>query len=69
MRGEEAKTNNLIAGTPTLTTADITASFKEIRSDETAQIIGLTCHLAHWRVFGHLNQLPLDEFHLKQLFI
>lgn len=63
------KTNLLIAGTPTLTTADIMIAFKEIQSEVTAQLIGLTCHLAHWRVFGHLNPLPLDPFHMKQLFI
>lgn len=59
----------LVPGTPNLHHLDIEAALNQITSEDTAQMIGLVCHLAHWRVFGHLNPLPLDPYHLKQLFI
>jgi hypothetical protein len=31
--------------------------------------VGLVAHLSYWLVFGHLSPLPLDKFHIKQLFI
>jgi hypothetical protein len=44
-------------------------ALKEIQSEKTARLIGLTCHLVYWSVFGHINQLPLDSYHKKLLFI
>ena len=32
-------------------------------------MIGLIAHFVYWVTFGHVNQLPLDNYHLKQLFI
>jgi len=40
---------------PTLNESDIMRALKEIQSDETARLIGLTCHLVYWSVFGHIN--------------
>ena len=59
----------LLAGTPTLTFADIQVAFNVIQSEETAKLIGQLCHLAHWRIFGHFNSLPLDPYHMQQLFV
>ena len=41
----------------------------EIQSEKIARFIGLICHFVYWTVFGHLNQLPLDTYHKKQVFI
>ena len=68
-KGEDAKTNLLVAGLPRINEGDIHVAFSQIQGEETAKLIGLICHLAHWRVFGVLNPLPLDSYHLKQLFI
>jgi hypothetical protein len=32
-------------------------------------MIGLIAHFVYWAVFGHINKLPLDSYHRKQLFI
>lgn len=29
----------------------------------------MIAHLAYWNIFGHLNSLPLDMYHMKQMFI
>jgi len=58
-----------MAGAPQLTEADLNLAKDEITSDETAKLIGLIVHLTYWSVFGHLNPLPLDKYHIKQLFI
>lgn len=44
-------------------------TFNEIQSDRIARLTGLVSHFVYWCVFGHVNQMPLDEYHLKQLFI
>lgn len=44
-------------------------TFDEIQSDRIARLTGLVSHFVYWCVFGHVNQMPLDEYHLKQLFI
>ena len=44
-------------------------TFDEIKSDRIARLTGLVSHFVYWCVFGHINQMPLDEYHLKQLFI
>ncbi len=44
-------------------------TFDEIYSDRVARLIGLVSHFSYWVVFGHVNQLPLDNYHLKQLFV
>lgn len=31
--------------------------------------MGLISHFVYWSVFGHLNANPIDDYHLKQLFI
>jgi len=30
---------------------------------------GLLAHFVYWCTFGHINEMPLDDYHLKQLFI
>ena len=42
---------------------------QEIKKVKTAKLIGLIAHLAYWNVFGHFNSLPLDMYHMKQMFI
>lgn len=59
----------LLAATPVITEAEIKEAINEITNEETAKLIGLICHLVYWSVFGHLNPLPLDKYHMKQLFI
>lgn len=61
--------NALDSRTPNLTEEDIAIAQREITRSSTAKLVGLICHLSYWIVFGHLNPLPLDKFHLKQLFI
>ena len=56
-------------GVPKLTDLTITAAYEEIQEQTTSKVIGLIAHLAYWNVFGHFNELPLDNYHMKQLFI
>ena len=69
MAADNKNSNALVAGKPNLTEADINAAKDEITNENTAKLIGLICHLAYWNVFGHINHLPLDKYHMKQLFI
>jgi len=41
----------------------------EITSERVARLVGLISHFVYWSVFGSINQMPLDDYHLKQLFI
>ena len=59
----------LIDGAPKLTYRNIEDALKEVSNENTAEIIGLLSHLTYWIVFGHLNREPLDDYHLKQVFI
>ena len=34
-----------------------------------AKLIGLCAHFTYWSVFGEFNPMPLDDYHMKQLFI
>lgn len=52
-----------------ITSFDILHAFREIEQEETGRLIGLVAHFVYWVVFGHLNDSPLNQFHLKQLFI
>ena len=54
---------------PPLESSHIEAAKKLIRSNSTAKLVGLIVHLTYWSVFGHINPLPLDKYHMKQLFI
>ena len=47
----------------------IDETFEEIQSEHVARMMGLISHFVYWCVFGHLNNQPIDEYHLKQLFI
>jgi hypothetical protein len=70
-REDQKNSNALVLGKPNLLQSDIEAAKEEItdQNGNTAKLIGLICHLAYWNVFGHLNPLPLDKYHMKQLFI
>ena len=59
----------LEATAPQLKESDIKEALNVITDAETAKLIGLIAHLVYWNVFGHLNSMPLDRYHLKQLFI
>lgn len=52
-----------------LTESHIEMTFDEIRSDRVAKLIGLCSHFVYWSVLGNFNSLPLDDYHMKQLFI
>ena len=52
-----------------IATKHIHMTFEEIKSDRIARLTGLVSHFVYWCVFGHINQMPLDDYHLKQLFI
>lgn len=41
----------------------------EIYSDRVARLIGLVAHFVYWTIFPHINTLPLDNYHLKQLYV
>jgi hypothetical protein len=47
----------------------IELTFEEIKSERVARMTGLISHFVYWCVFGNINQMPLDEYHTKQLFI
>ena len=66
---KEKKNLAFVQGKPTLTEANIETTKNELTKESTAKLIGLVAHLAYWRVFGHFNDLPLDKYHQKQLFI
>lgn len=34
-----------------------------------AKLVGLCAHFVYWSVMGHFNEVPLEEYHMKQLFI
>ena len=59
----------MVAAKPNLSNEDIEEAQNEIIKESTAKLIGLIAHLTYWSVFGHLNPLPLDKYHMKQLFI
>lgn len=63
------KGGNLHFDKSVLTCHHIQRTFEEIHSERTARLIGLIAHFVYWVTFGHINQLPLDNYHLKQLFI
>ena len=63
------KVGSLDVRTPALVEEDIHKAKDEITQERTAKMVGLICHLAYWSVFGNLNKLPLDSYHIKQLFI
>ena len=44
-------------------------TFDEIQSERMAKLIGLCAHFCYWAVFGGFNPMPLDDYHMKQLFI
>ena len=55
---------------PSLHIKDVMKALKEIQSERVARLIGLVSHLVYWTVFGsHINQLALDAYHKKLLFI
>ncbi len=47
----------------------IEETFAEIQGPYVARMMGLISHFVYWSVFGHLNANPIDDYHLKQLFI
>ena len=55
----------LLGATPNITEAEIRDAINEITNEDTAKLIGLICHLVYWSVFGHMNPLPLDKYHMK----
>ena len=69
LASKDAKISSLDSRTPVLTEDDISRAKDEITRESTAKMVGLICHLTYWSVFGNLNKLALDSFHIKQLFI
>lgn len=54
---------------PLLTRDDIKAALFEIDSEHFARFIGIMAHLIYWCLFGHINQVPLEDNYKKDLFI
>lgn len=54
---------------PSLSKDDITDAIAEIDRKEYSRLIGLMSHLVYWSVFGHINQIPLDPYYKKSLFV
>lgn len=52
-----------------LKTSDVKNALTRINSPDVARLIGLVAHFTYWCIFGHINQVPLDEYHKRQLFI
>jgi hypothetical protein len=48
-----------------LNLADIEKAKKQITSQGMARLIGVTCHLIYWLVFGHVNPKQI-EFNTKR---
>lgn len=48
---------------------NITETFDEIQSPRFAKLVGLLTHFCYWCVFSNFNRYPLDDYHMKQLFI
>mmetsp|Transcript_15752 Transcript_15752/g.24241 ORF Transcript_15752/g.24241 Transcript_15752/m.24241 type:complete len:281 (+) Transcript_15752:900-1742(+) len=70
LTAKDAKANlALVAAKPNLNEVDLKNATSEITHENTAKLIGLICHLSYWCVFGHINPLPLDQYHMKQIFI
>jgi hypothetical protein len=44
-------------------------TFNEIKGERISRMVGLISHFVYWSVFGHINRQPLDDYHMKQLFI
>jgi len=68
---KEKKKDNLalVQGKPTLNEADLELTGNELTRESTAKLIGLVAQLGYWKVFGHFNELLIDKYHLKQIFI
>ncbi len=43
--------------------------FAEITSSRMARLVGLVVHFVYWCVFGHFNQIPIDNYHKTLLFL
>ena len=54
---------------PTINRDDLDACLAEIEKKEYARMVGLVSHLVYWSVFGHINQVALDPFYKKSLFV
>lgn len=67
--GEDHDYNDGAADKYQLKTNDVNNALKRINSADVSRLIGLVSHFAYWCVFSHINQVPLDEYHKKQLFI
>ena len=65
----DSSNNGLHYSTRKIAQMHIDLTFEEIKSERIARLTGLVSHFVYWCVFGHINQMPLDEYHLKQLFI
>lgn len=59
----------LVSNVPKITESDILLAKNTITDENTAKLIGQISHLTYWSVFGHINQMSLDKYHRKQLFI
>jgi hypothetical protein len=62
-------TDAMSSNLPTLNEATIQKAQSEIQEPSTSKMIGLISHLAYWNVLGHFNTLPIDMYHMNQMFI
>jgi hypothetical protein len=68
-QAKQSTQNNLHFLKSFLTEEFITETFDQIESERMAKLIGLCAHFTYWAVFGSFNPMPLDDYHMKQLFI
>ena len=68
-RPMQAPENSLHFLKTQLTSQNVDDLFNEIQSAGFSKIVGLLAHFCYWCVFANFNEYPLDDYHMKQLFI
>ena len=55
----------MIASCPKINESDIKDAISEITNESTAKLVGLIAHIVYWTVYGLINDMPLDSYHMK----
>ena len=53
----------------TIPRAEITKCLEFIQGPTLKRLIGLIAHFSYWKLFSHMNPLPIDKYHLRQIFV
>jgi len=51
-----------------LNESQVKFSFDYIKKDEMAKLAGILAHFVYWSVFGGFNELPIDNYHMENMF-